>query len=297
MELLTSVHWTDYELIDSGGLEKLERFGKYFLARPEPQAVWLKSLPEEEWRKIAHARFVRKKGSDPAGSEGSEKGEWTRKKEMPEQWNIGYHYREMNLSFRLGLTSFGHVGVFPEQSPNWEFVYDFGKTRAHSRILNLFAYTGGTSLAARAAGADVVHVDSVKPVITWARENMEASGLKDIRWVVEDALKFARREVKRGSRYDGIILDPPAYGRGPEGEKWVLQDSVSEMIVLCSRLLNPGGFLVFSLYSMGFSSLIAGNLVLSAFPEIKEMVSGELYFPDRAGKKLPLGTFLRAVTG
>ena len=163
-----------------------------------------------------------------------------------------------------------------------------------SRILNLFAYTGGASLAARAAGADVIHVDSVKNVVTWAKEIMELSGLKDIRWVVEDALKFVRREVKRGNKYGGIIIDPPAYGRGPEGEKWILQDSVNEMIKLTSQLLEEkNSFFILSLYSMGFSSMISESLVKTHFRAIENTESGELYFTDRAGRNLPLGTFLR----
>ncbi|MCK9421041.1 MAG: class I SAM-dependent methyltransferase [Bacteroidales bacterium] len=326
MKLFTPECWTDYELIDSGGLEKLERFGKFILARPEPQAVWSKSLQGEEWEKMFHARYKRTRGIDPAKRENSEKGEWIRKKTMPDRWKIGYSYREMQLQFRLGLTSFGHIGVFPEQAVNWNYIYDFLSqsskfkvqnhnsnlksdnpstrtlatspphylTSSPAKVLNLFAYTGGASLAARAAGADVVHVDSVKPVVTWAREMMEASGLNDIRWVVEDALKFVQREVKRGNRYDGIILDPPAYGRGPEGEKWILQDSIDEMIALCHQLLNPEhSFFVLSLYSMGFSSLISESLVRSHFGELPEIETGELYFADRANRKLPLGTVLR----
>ena len=150
-------------------------------------------------------------------------------------------------------------------------------------------------MAARAAGADVTHVDSVKPVITWAREIMEASGLDGIRWVVEDALKFVKREVKRGHPYDGIILDPPAYGRGPEGEKWILEESVNEIVGLCSKILNPGGFFILSLYSMGFSSLIGENLVRTHFPKAEGVEAGEFYFSDRAGRKLPLGTFVRFI--
>jgi 23S rRNA (cytosine1962-C5)-methyltransferase len=161
-------------------------------------------------------------------------------------------------------------------------------------VLNLFAYTGGASLAAKAAGAEVVHIDSVKTVVSWAKENMETSGLSGIHWVVEDALKFVRREVKRGNQYDGIILDPPAYGRGPEGEKWILQDSINEMVKLCSQLLNPEtGFFILSLYSMGFSALIADSLARTHFGMIPDQETGELYFTDHSGKKLPLGTFLR----
>jgi 23S rRNA (cytosine1962-C5)-methyltransferase len=203
------------------------------------------------------------------------------------------------------LTSFGHIGVFPEQAENWNYIYDRLKEKGVSshasrvaniapRILNLFAYTGGASLAARAAGADVVHVDSVKPVVTWAKEDMEKSALDGIHWVVEDALKFVRREVKRGNKYDGIILDPPAYGRGPEGEKWILQDSIDEMIKSCALLLNSEScFFILSLYSMGFSSLISESLSKSYFGNVPDQEIGELYFADRAERKLPLGTFLR----
>ena len=289
--------WVDYELIDTGGLEKLERFGKYVLTRPEPQAIWEKALPRPEWEKLSHAIYKRTKGVDPAKTEGYEKGEWIIKPGIPDRWVIGYDYKDMHLKFRLGLTAFGHIGIFPEQAENWNFVYDC--LRPHSltpskKILNLFAYTGGASLAARAAGADVIHVDSVKNVITWAKEIMELSGLKDIRWVVEDALKFVRREVKRGNKYNGIIIDPPAYGRGPEGEKWILQDSVDEMIKLCSQLLEEkNSFFILSLYSMGFSSMISESLVKTHFGEIINIDSGELYFSDRAKRNLPLGTFLR----
>jgi 23S rRNA (cytosine1962-C5)-methyltransferase len=293
MNLWIPSGWSDYELIDTGGLEKLERFGPYTLARPEPQAVWRKSLPEADWEKQAHARYRRTKGVDPGKGDTFEKGEWIRKKQMPDQWTICYRHGEMKLTFRLGLTSFGHIGVFPEQAGNWDFIYDWLK-KSTAKVLNLFAYTGGASLAAKAAGADVVHVDSVKPVINWAREMMEASGLKDVRWVVEDAMKFVRREVKRGNLYQGIILDPPAYGRGPEGEKWVLQEGIDELIADCRKLLDPaGGLFVFSLYSMGFSACIAENLVKTHFGDISGMETGELGFKDHAGRILPLGTCLR----
>jgi len=202
----------------------------------------------------------------------------------------------MNFNVRLGLTSFRHIGVFPEQAPNWDFIYDnvISSKSPNPKVLNLFAYTGAASLAACAAGAEVVHVDSVKPVITWARENMENSGLTDIRWVVEDALKFVQREVRRGNSYSGIILDPPAYGRGADGEKWILDDNLNEMIQLCSKLLLPEkSFLILNMYSIGFSALVANNLINSYFNRGDNNEAGELYLPDRFGKKLPLGTFLR----
>ncbi len=298
MKLLTPLHWVDYDLIDTGGLEKLERFGKYILARPEPQAIWSKSLPETEWERLFNAQYKRTKGIDPSKQDIGEKGEWKLKPGMPDQWIISYSYKRMQLKFRLGLTAFGHIGIFPEQAENWNFIYDFldSSTVLHKtlRVLNLFAYTGGASLAARVTGAQVVHVDSVRPVVTWAKEDMEISGLDGIHWVVEDALKFVIREVKRGNRYDGIILNPPAYGRGPQGEKWILQDSINEMIRSCSLLLNPdAGFFILSLYSMGFSALIADSLVRSHFNHIPDQEIGEFYFTDSSEKKLPLGTFLR----
>jgi 23S rRNA (cytosine1962-C5)-methyltransferase len=245
-----------------------------------------------------NARYKRTRGIDPSKQDIGDKGEWKLKPGMQDQWVITYSYKRMHLKFRLGLTAFGHIGIFPEQAENWNFIYDFLDSLSvpHNtlRVLNLFAYTGGSSLAARAAGAQVVHVDSVRPVVTWAKEDMEISGLDGIHWVVEDALKFVKREVKRGNRYDGIILDPPAYGRGPEGEKWILSDSINEMVSSCSQLLNPdAGFFIFSLYSMGFSALIADSLTRSHFNQIPDQEIGEFYFTDRGGKKLPLGTFLR----
>ena len=301
MDFLTPDHWNDYELIDTGGLEKLERFGPFILARPEPQAVWKKALPETEWEKLAHATYRRQKGVDQVKSENSEKGEWIKLKKIPDQWSIGFQYKSMDVRFRLGLTSFGHIGVFPEQAVNWEFIYDqisgLLKKQQNFRVLNLFAYTGGASLAARAAGADVVHVDSSKPTLTWAREIMELSKLDGIRWVLEDALKFIRREAHRGNKYNAIILDPPAYGRGPEGEKWLLQNSIDEMMAYCSEILETkDSFLIFSLYSMGFSAQIAGNLVKTHFKTGLNTETAELYFPDRAQRNLPLGTMLRLTT-
>jgi 23S rRNA (cytosine1962-C5)-methyltransferase len=293
MTVLTPKAWTDYELIDTGNGEKLERFGSYILRRPEPQAVWEKSLPDREWEN-AHAFFRREKSQQKE----SEKGEWTVNPKMPGQWFIQYRWNDLSIHMRLGLTAFKHVGIFPEQAENWNFIYQAVQhiNIPSPRVLNLFAYTGGASLAAKAAGADVTHVDSVKQVINWSAENQQASNLDGIRWIVEDAMKFVRREVKRGKTYNGIILDPPAYGRGPEGEKWVLEENINELIKLCSQLLeNKHSFLVMNFYSMGFSALIAENLVKSHFPEVTHSESGELFLPDRAGKRLPLGIFLRFI--
>ncbi|HJA98369.1 MAG TPA: class I SAM-dependent methyltransferase [Candidatus Alistipes avicola] len=290
-EILTP-NFPDYELIDSGDFEKLERFGHYVVRRPEPQAIWHRTLTEAVWHR-ADASFVRDARSD-------ERGQWQLRPGMPSRWTVEYAYKAMCLRMRLGLTSFKHVGLFPEQAANWNFIYDRIeqlKSEGHSpRVLNLFAYTGGATLAARAAGADTTHVDSVKQVITWARENMEASGLDGVRWIVEDALKFVQREVRRGNRYDGIILDPPAYGRGPNGEKWILEDNIGEMLECCARLLEPRhAFLVLNLYSMGLSATLASTAVQQAFGTPFEQQFGELCFDDRGGKRLPLGTYYRFI--
>ncbi|MBW6490033.1 MAG: class I SAM-dependent methyltransferase [Lentimicrobium sp.] len=289
IKLLKPGQWKDYELIDSGNFEKLERFGIQTLIRPEPQAVWDKSLSSEIWLQKSDAKFHKEK-KDP------EKGSWILNKGCKEQWPVEYNYKSLHLKMRLGLTSFRHIGIFPEQADNWNFIYDKIKSMKNSRpkVLNLFAYTGGASLAACAAGAEVVHVDSVKPVISWARENMELSGLDGIRWIVEDALKFVKREVRRDSRYNGIILDPPAYGRGADGEKWVLEENLNEMVKLCHALLDPDeNFLLMSLYSMGFSSLIGKNLIDQIFGKRESLEYGELFLEDSYKKKLPLGTVVR----
>lgn len=296
MHELEPTGWTEYELIDSGGFEKLEQFGNHILRRPEPQAVWSKSLSEDDWDKLPQAWFKRAKGKDSADFE---RGEWLQKPTMPGQWFVNYHYKDMRLKFRLGMTSFKHVGIFPEQATNWDYIYDQVQAMAleNPRVLNLFAYTGGASLAACAAGAEVTHVDSVRQVLTWSRENMEASNLEGIRWMLEDALKFVQREVKRGKTYEGIILDPPAYGRGPDGEKWVLEECIAPLMEACSKLLNPKlGFLILNLYSMGFSAVIASNLLKSYFPHAEDVEYGELVVSERSGKKLPLSVFARFST-
>ena len=297
--------WKDYELLDSGGGEKLERFGAYTLARPEPKALWDKTMSAQEWARAAHTRFRPGAGFAKAGKEDS--GTWDRLRGMDDQWYIRYRGDQPGLDFtlRLGLTSFKHVGVFPEQAPNWEFIYrqtaalvEKARTegREKPRVLNLFAYTGAASLAARCAGADVTHLDSVRQVVTWARGNMERSGLQDIRWVVEDAMKFARREARRGNRYQGIILDPPAYGHGPDGEKWKLDECLFDMLRTVSEILEPrDSFLVLNLYSNGYSPLLGETTLREAF-KLKgecQMESGELALRDRFGKALPLSIFVR----
>ena len=289
--------FADYELIDSGDFEKLERFGGYVTRRPEPQAIWRKSLPEEEWRRLTDAHFRRDEKGGRSAEKG-ERGEWSLRGRTPSRWWAEYRYGELRMRMRIGLTSFKHVGIFPEQASNWNFIYDECRNMCGQgikpRVLNLFAYTGGATLAARAGGAETTHVDSVKQVVTWSRENMEESGLEGVRWIVEDALKFVNREVRRGNRYNGIILDPPAYGRGADGEKWVLEENIGEMLERCAALLEPrNAFLVLNLYSMGLSSMIARTAVHQTFGSPSAEQFGELYFEDSHSKRLPLGTYYR----
>jgi 23S rRNA (cytosine1962-C5)-methyltransferase len=290
---ILSPDWAQYELIDCGDFEKLERFGKFVLRRPEPKSVWAKSMKEAEWQKLSHTTFKTGAGFNKSGKEDS--GVWTGEK-LPEQWIVPYSYKGLRMRLNAALTSFKHVGIFPEQAPNWNFIYDSVQSLnlPVPKVLNLFAYTGAASLAAKAAGADVTHLDSVKQVVNWARRNMESSGMDGLRWVVDDALRFVRREAKRGNRYNGIILDPPAYGHGIDGEKWKLDDNILEMTSLCRSILMPEkSFLVLNLYSNGFSAIVADTLITSIFSGYKEKTFGELVLCDKFNKKLPLSVFSR----
>ncbi|NUM31550.1 MAG: class I SAM-dependent methyltransferase [Bacteroidetes bacterium] len=281
----TPKNWKDYQLIDSGNFEKLEKFGKYTLRRPEPQAIWKKSLSENDWKKQTDAMFVQK---------GSHSGNWFKNSNFKEPWELKYKLDETILTFKLNLTSFKHVGIFPEQAENWDFIYSKTKIISQKvnapKILNLFAYTGGASLAAKAAGADVTHVDSVKQVINKANENQKLSGLSNIRWVIEDAMKFAERESNRGNLYNGIVLDPPAYGIGAKGERWKLEDMIDNLLGTLSKILTKeNNFFVLNSYSLGFSSIIIKNLIESNFNNLKNIESGELILKSKHGFELPLG--------
>ena len=290
IQALTPENWQQYELIDSGDFEKLERFGALTVRRPEPQALWSRSMSEADWKKLSDATFARDKAN-------TEKGQWQLKQNIPQKWLIEYNTPHYKLKCKLSLTSFKHVGIFPEQSLNWDFIYKKVKAhkKEHPKVLNLFAYTGMASLAAKVGGADVTHLDAVKQVVSWAKENMEISNLENIRWLVEDAVKFVKREINRGNKYEGIILDPPAYGRGPQGEKWVLENQINELLSMVSALLaDEHSFLVINLYSLGFSSIILENLMNEHFaPFASQTECGEIYLQDRFKKKLPLGIYGR----
>lgn len=298
LKLLHPASWKDYELIDSGDFEKLERFGKYILIRPEPQALWSRSLDEDSWKRQAHARFVREQ-SDKFRFTEEVKGGWKKQSDMPDSWLISYHHPAFTLKLRLALTGFGHVGMFPEQGSNWNYIHETITSWKLSspRVLNIFAYTGAASVVARAAGADVVHCDASRPGLNWAKQNMELNDLKDIRWVYEDAFKFVRRELKRGNRYNGLIMDPPPYGRGPEGEKWSLQEQLEELVHMAHGLLDEKNyFFILSTYAAGLSAVVGLNVAKSYF-DVSHAEFGEFFLKSANGKDLPMGTFLRVRSG
>ena len=272
--------WNGYELLDAGDGARLERWGDYVLDRPDPAVIWPAAMGVEEWN-AADARFE---------ATAKTKGFWhTNRGRMPESWDLAYNSDRLNLRFKLELTSFKHVGLFPEQAVNWEYIAEH--LRPGDTFLNLFAYTGGASLAARAAGADVTHVDSIRQVVDWTRENMERSGLDGIRWVVEDALKFAEREVRRGNRYTGIILDPPTWGLGTKGSKWRLEDQIRPLCETVAQLVQPGGFIIMNTYS-GISPTALEQLWRATLPEAA-LESGELCLRTRQGDWVPTGSLVR----
>ncbi|MBI1267607.1 MAG: oxidoreductase [Cryomorphaceae bacterium] len=276
--------WQNYNLIDAGDGEKLERFGSVVVRRPEVTAIWPKSLSENDWRKESHATFVYRD---------SKSGIWQTAKDFKPNWQITYPLNGQKLAFNLKLTAFKHVGVFPEQAANWEFIASQVQNKPKSKILNLFAYTGGASLAACASGADVTHVDSIRPIVNWASENMESSKLKNIRWTVEDALTFVKREAKRGNLYDGIIMDPPSYGNGggKNPTKWKLEDQLNELLSEASKILSPQGFLVLNTYS-GLSNSTLETLITIWF-RFENVAVGDLVLHSDTKHVLSTGSCLR----
>lgn len=270
-----------YELLDSGEGEKLERFGKIITRRPDPQALWGRSLNEAEWKKN-NAFFASREG---------EKGEW--KGERIENWltEIG------GIKFNLKLSAFKHVGVFPEQQPNWSWIEEKIKSAGRQvSVLNLFGYTGGASLAAAKAGAEVCHLDGSRTTVTLAKKNAESSDLADkpIRWILDDAIAFVQREIKRGRKYDGIIMDPPAFGHGPNGELWKIEDDLLPLIDLCEEVLSDNPlFFIINGYASGYSALAYENCLKEIFGDRGMIECGELALVDKFGKRLSAGIFAR----
>lgn len=270
--------WADYELIDAGGGKKLERFGDVITVRPELQAYFKSEKTFQEWDKLVHASFIENKGRN---------GKWKFHKEaVSPVWNL----KVLDLSIKLEFTQFKHVGIFPEQYDNWKTLRTHLKPR--DKFLNLFAYTGVASLVAKACGAEVTHVDSVKQLVSWSKENMELSKLEDIRWIVDDALKFAQKEVKRGNKYNGIIMDPPAFGLGAKGEKWILEQRLPELLEAADQILEKDGFLIVNTYSPKITAENLYHLAKKAFSKRKVEVQ-ELWMKSTTDKDLYFGNVLR----
>lgn len=285
--LILADNWKDYELIDMGNGEKLERWGDIVLRRPDPQVVW---PMDKEWSlwKNPHGHYHR---SNRGG------GSWEQKKKYPENWTINYK----NLKFNIRPTGFKHTGLFPEQAANWDWMISKIKNAKRPiRVLNLFAYTGGATVACASAGAEVCHVDAAKGMVNWAKDNIALSGLQNqtVRFIVDDVVKFVEREIRRGRKYDAIIMDPPSYGRGPKGEVWKIEDKLFDFVNLCMDVLSddPLFFLINS-YTTGFSPIVLENVLSTTIgKKVKggKIYGGEVGIPaSRDGKILPCGIFGR----
>lgn len=285
-KILVTQPSASYELLDSGESEKLERFGEFVLRRPDPQALWSKALPAEKWD-AADACFVNSGKS----------GVWKEKRVLPKSWLIELD----GLVFSISLSAFKHTGIFPEQIQNWNWLQEtISKASKPISVLNLFGYTGGATLAAAKAGASVTHVDGSKVSVKRASENAELSGLLDkpIRWIVDDVMTFVKREVKRGVRYDGIIMDPPAYGRGPDKELWEIEKDLPILIAECQKLLTAEPlFVLINGYASGYSAIAYKNNIadfVGADGEQKGQTEfGELAIQTSTGRLLPAGIFAR----
>jgi 23S rRNA (cytosine1962-C5)-methyltransferase len=284
--MLLADDWKDYELIDTGGGEKLERWGNVVLRRPDPQIIWPLKQETGQW-KNADAHYHR---SQSGG------GSWNYQRKLPERWTVSYD----KLSFYIEPTDFKHTGLFPEQAVNWKWmIHKVRSANRPIRVLNLFAYTGGATVAAAYAGAEVCHVDAAKGMVQWAKENVALSGLADkpVRFMVDDVLKFVQREKRRGNVYDGIIMDPPSYGRGPKGEIWKIEDSLFGFVEECMDVLSkqPLFFLINS-YTTGFSPTVVANILKTTVgARYKGQIScGEVGLPITAtGLVLPCGIYGR----
>lgn len=278
--------WKDYEIIDMANGEKLERWKNIFLVRPDPQIIWKDKQEPKEWDK-SDARYIRSKTGG---------GYWEYKKEIPKSWQVKYK----NLTFNIKPMGFKHTGLFPEQAVNWDWMIEKIKNAKRDiKVLNLFAYTGGATVAALSAGASVCHVDSSKGMVSWAKENVESSNLskKQVRYIVDDVQKFVNREIRRGNKYDGIIMDPPSYGRGANGEVWQFENNIYDLTKLCSKVLsnNPLFFLINS-YTTGISSKVLENILNLTVSKVHKgrVYSGEIGLMSSNTKLiLPCGIYGR----
>ncbi|CCQ97265.1 putative SAM-dependent methyltransferase [[Clostridium] ultunense Esp] len=284
--LFIADQWKDYELIDTGSGERLERWGDVLLRRPDPQIIWPLEQETNKWKK-ADAHYIR---SETGG------GHWEFRKRLPERWTISYG----EMRFYIRPTNFKHTGLFPEQAANWDWIIEkIRKANRPIHVLNLFAYTGGATLAAAYAGAEVVHVDAAKGMVGWAKENLRLSGLeeKPVRFIVDDVFKFVQREIRRGRKYDAIIMDPPSYGRGPKGEMWKLEENLYPFILNCMEILSdePLFFLINS-YTTGLSPTVLKNILTLTMTMRYggKITSGEIGLPIQASRLvLPAGILAR----
>lgn len=282
--MIISNDWKDYEILDMANGEKLEKWGDIVLIRPDPQIIWKNKSKPELWKK-ANAHYHRSKSGG---------GEWEYIKNVPKAWKIKYK----NLTFNLKPMGFKHTGLFPEQAVNWDFMISKIKNaKREIRVLNLFAYTGGATVACLSAGASVCHVDSSKGMTAWAKENVASSGLsnKPVRFIVDDVIKFVQREIRRGNKYDAIVMDPPSYGRGANGEVWNIEESLYTLVELCTKVLsdNPLFFLINS-YTTGLSSTILANILSMTIKKKGKITSGEIGLPMKDSKLiLPCGIYGR----
>lgn len=295
LKILKTLPSNDYELLDSGEGEKLERYGKFILSRPDPQALWNKLLLIAEWQE-ADAVFTHSgaKGATTGLRPNARVG-WKKNSRVPEKWKIEFG----GFSFFIKPTAFKHTGLFPEQEPNWQWIINNIKSANRPvSVLNLFGYTGGATLAALSAGAEVAHVDGSKSAITWAKENAVLSGLegKPVRWILDDAREFVKREIRRGNHYDGIVMDPPAFGHGPNKELWKIEDDFLGLMKLCEEVLSDSPiFFLINGYSAGYSSIAYENNLSSLVEKFGgEIEKGELAIEEsRSGRLLPAGIFAR----
>ena len=282
--LLTADQWRDYELLDCGEGQKLERWGKYFFIRPDPQAIWPKAAPEV-WKNVDAVYHRSAKGG----------GAWEFKRKIPDSWIVSYR----QFKFKVRPTGFKHLGLFPEQQSNWDWIVDTLKgAPSPVSVLNLFGYTGGATLAAASAGAMVCHVDAARGMVDWCRENAALCGLAKapIKYIVDDCLAFIRREIRRGKSYDAIIMDPPSFGRGKRGEIWKLEDNLWELLDECRKLLGKNPlFMLVNAYTANLSPLVLANMVRSALSKRSGRIeSGEIGLPVKSdGKILPCGIYCR----
>ena len=278
----------NYQLLDHGAGKRLEKFGDVITIRPENNANDKPKLTRAQWLEMAHIEFLEERG---------QKGKWVSLKDHPQGWQFDFPVKDFDIRFNLKLTAFKHVGVFPEQGCNWDFIVDqirsIQKDEEEVRVLNLFAYTGGASIAAAKAGAKVTHVDSIKQVVNWTKENAASSGIEGIRWIVDDALKFAQKEARRGKTYHGIVMDPPSFGRGPKGERWKIEEQIDALLEATSAIAEDNFFAVINTYS-GLSPEDMEMRIRRCFGK-RKIDSGSLTVESKYGRLLHTGTLNRIV--